>query len=53
MSEVIDVVGDTDATVAIVWADGTYTTEAGTFHGGRSEAIATVAVVQALEALES
>ena len=53
MSEVIDIVGDTDATVAIVWADGTYTTEAGTFHGGREEAMATVALVQALEGLES
>lgn len=29
-----------DDIVALVWADGTYTTEAGTFAGGRREAIA-------------
>lgn len=38
-SEVAKVVEDDDI-VAIVWADGTYTTEAGTFAGGRREAIA-------------
>ena len=53
MSDVIDIVGTTDTTVAIVWADGTYTTEVGTFIGGREEAMATVAAVQALEELES
>jgi len=34
-----EVVEDDDI-VALVWADGTYTTEAGTFAGGRREAIA-------------
>ena len=53
MSDVIDIVGTTDTTVAVVWADGTYTVEAGTFVGGRVEAEAAVAAVQALEELES
>jgi hypothetical protein len=53
MSDVIDIVGTTDATVAIVWADGTYTIEAGTFIGGRVEAEAAVAALEALEELES
>jgi len=52
-SDVIDIVGNTPATVAIVWADGTYTIEAGTFIGGRVEAEAAVAALEALEELES
>jgi hypothetical protein len=33
---------DDDDIVAIVWADGTFTTAAGTFAGGRREAKAAV-----------
>jgi hypothetical protein len=41
-TEVLEVVGTTDTAVAIVWADGTFTTAAGTFAGGRREAKAAV-----------
>ena len=34
-----EVVTNDDDIVAIVWADGTFTSAAGTFAGGRSEAI--------------
>ena len=54
MSEATNITAaDTDDIVAIVWADGTYTTASGTFVGGRREAKATVAAAQALAALEA
>ena len=42
---------DDDDIVALVWADGTFTTAAGTFVGGHREAKAAVLLVQAMDAV--
>ncbi len=50
MSEVNEIVGSPgDGNVAIVWADGSYTTTDGTFVGGSEEAKLSVAVAKIRE----